>query len=71
MKADVQNLKETAVKSLAESEAQAQALRTEYEELCVSTALETEMVNKELAAALEALIGHKLHITLIGNQCFV
>jgi kinetochore protein NDC80 len=62
MKADVQNLKENAVSALSESEANAQALRTEYEELCVSTTLETEMVNKELAAALEALIGHKLHI---------
>ena len=62
IKADVHNLKETAVKSLSESETQAHALRTEYEELCVTTTLETEMVNKELAAALEVLIGHKLHI---------
>jgi len=62
IRADVKTLKETAVKSLADSEAHAHALKVEYEELCVTTTLETEMVNKDLAAALEALIGHKLHI---------
>ena len=62
IKRDVQALKEEAVKQLSESEALALGLRAEYDELCVTTTLETEMVNKELAAALEALIGHKLHI---------
>ena len=62
IKRDIQSLKEQAVKQLSESEALALSLRSEYDELCVTTTLETEMVNKELAAALEALIGHKLHI---------
>lgn len=62
IRTDIQSLKETAVRQLEESEQQAHALRSEYDELCVTTTLETEMVNKELAAALEALIGHKLHI---------
>ena len=37
-------------------------MRNEYEDMHRSFALETEMVNKELAAALETLITHKLHV---------
>ena len=62
LKSEFDTLRQTTISSYTESEAQTQALRNEYEELCKVCNLETEMVNKELAAALEALIAHKLHI---------
>lgn len=38
------------------------ALQGEYEELCSKCVLEQERLNQDVAAALEELIAHKLHI---------
>ena len=59
---EIQHLRSASVSAAQDSEQRAQALRNEYEDMHRSFALETEMVNKELAAALETLITHKLHV---------
>ena len=62
LRAEVQSLRRATASSLEESEAQSRTLRGEYEELAGACALESEMLNKDLTTALEALIAHKLHI---------
>ena len=59
---EVLQRRQSTVGNLAGAEQKVRALQREYEELCSKCVLEQERLNQDVAAALEELIAHKLHI---------
>ena len=59
---EVLQRRESTVGNLAGVEQKVRALQNEYEELCTKCIREQERLNQDVAAALEELIAHKLHI---------
>jgi kinetochore protein NDC80 len=59
---EVLQRRQSTVGNLAGAEQKVRALQGEYEELCSKCVLEQERLNQDVAAALEELIAHKLHI---------
>ena len=59
---EVLQRRQSTVGNLAGAEQKVRALQGEYEELCSKCVLKQERLNQDVAAALEELIAHKLHI---------
>ncbi len=59
---EVLQRRQSTVGNLAGAEQKVRALQGEYEELCTKCVREQERLNQDVAAALEELIAHKLHI---------
>ena len=59
---EVLQRRQSTVGNLAGVEQKVRVLQNEYEELCTKCIREQERLNQDVAAALEELIAHKLHI---------